>query len=65
MLTREGVERGNTVIITSILPTDIGGREVDLMSREINKEVSITVPREGGTFIDINHHYEKDGREPI
>ena len=61
MLTREGVSRGNTVIITSILPTDIGPN-VDQRVEEINAALSKIVEREGGIFIDMTKYFIENGR---
>ena len=61
MLTKEGIERGNTVIVTSILPTDIGGYELNKRVNEINMALSRVVPTEGGIFMDMTQHFVKDG----
>ena len=61
MLTREGVNRGNTVIVTSILPTDIGGYDLNRRVDTINLALSRVVQEEGGIFIDVTHHFMKAG----
>ena len=61
MLTREGVHRGNTVIITSILPTDIGGRRVAERIQYINDTLAREVVKEGGHFIDLTKYFVRHG----
>ena len=62
MLTREGVEKGNKAVITSILPTDIGQPEVEQRVDEINAALGKVVEREGGIFIDMTKYFIENGR---
>ena len=62
ILTREGVSNGNSVVITSILPTDIGGHGVARRVKAINENLGRVVTEEGGTFLDVTEFFIKHGK---
>ena len=62
VLTREGVANGHNVVVTSILPTDIGGSRVAKRVDEINRSLRRVVAEEGGTFLDMTDFFMKNGR---
>ena len=62
MLTKEGINRGHKVIITSILPTNIGGYAVAKKIEDVNTALKNVVEEEGGIFADATHYFLKNGK---
>ena len=50
------------MIVTSILPTDVGGEYNKQRITYLNSKIKDEVEREGGKFIDLDRHFITDNR---